>query len=305
MTTTDFNVFYQHIPEIPVEGKPLGRHIRHDSRSLSYLVEEADPATFQTKEWSRTVPPFDQGATGSCTGNASVGSLATSPHVEVLRDQIDAGKLSLDESEALAVYSAATALDGFTGTYPPDDTGSDGLSVAKVLTGKSWISGYVHATSLNAMITALQSGPVIVGVNWYEGFDNPDANGHVTVSGASRGGHEFEVLGVNVENKTFTAINSWGPTFGVNGRFTFSWDDMTRLLAERGDCTQLIPLSAPAPTPTPPQPTPVPTPPAPVPTADKNLVDAGNAWSRAIFSPFSKSGRVKSAFLAWKTEHNY
>jgi hypothetical protein len=193
----------------------------------------------------RIVPVFDQGNLGSCTGNASVGTLGTSPLFAALPSSYP----TLDESLAVEIYSEATKLDPFEGSYPPEDTGSDGLSVAKALKARGLIAGYLHATDLVSMQNALQQTPVIVGVNWYSGFDNPDSSGRVTVSGSIRGGHEFEVIGMNVVDQTFTAVNSWGTGWGKGGMFNFSFSDMERLLHEDGDCTQLLPLTAPTPVP--------------------------------------------------------
>jgi hypothetical protein len=234
------------IPEQQVEGRRLGRNVNHDARSLRFLVNSPARA-LSTTEHERMIPVLDQGQLGSCTGNAAVGAVGTKP----LFDALPSGHPELDEDLAVKVYSAATALDPYDGQYPPDDTGSDGLSAAKACKNLGLISGYLHATSLDAMQSALQDTPVIVGVNWYEGFDDPDSNGLVKVSGKVRGGHEFEVVGVDMENQLFHAVNSWGTSWGKNGHFWFSFDSMTRLLSEDGDCTQLLPLTVPAPTPTP------------------------------------------------------
>ena len=234
------------IAEEQVSGRRLGRNVNHDVRSLRFLV--SSPAReLKSTEHERVIPVLDQGDLGSCTGNAAVGALGTKP----LYDALPSGHPALDEDLAVKVYSAATSLDPFDGEYPPTDTGSDGLSAAKACKNLGLISGYLHATSLEAMQNALQDTPVIVGVNWYEGFDNPDSNGLVSVSGKVRGGHEFEVVGVDMEQQRFHAINSWGLGFGKDGHFWFSFDSMTRLLSEDGDCTQLVPLSVPAPGPTP------------------------------------------------------
>lgn len=239
------------IPETVVEGKRLGRHVNHDPRSLAYQVGVS--GDIHIVLWDRQTVVLDQGNLGSCTGNAACGVLGTSP----VFDALPAGHVALDEKEAVTLYSQATQLDSEPGTYPPTDTGSDGLSVAKAAKAQGLISGYLHATSIAAMNTALMSGPVIVGVNWYEGFDNPDrTTGLVTISGSVRGGHEFEVVGYDPSIDTYTAVNSWGTSWGVNGRFRFTGKDMARLLKEQGDCTQLLPLSVPAPIPTP-TPTPV------------------------------------------------
>jgi len=195
----------------------------------------------------RKVPVFDQGNLGSCTGNASVGAVATAP----LFAALPASHPALDEALAVKVYGEATALDDYSGTYPPDDTGSDGLSVAKALQARGLISGFLHATSLVAMQAALQDTPVIVGTNWYQSMFTPDSNGFVHPGGSVAGGHEWEVVGMDVDAKVFTAVNSWGTSWGLAGFFKISFADMDRLLHENGDCTQLLPLTAPPPTPTP------------------------------------------------------
>jgi hypothetical protein len=235
------------IPETVVPGRRLGRNVNHDPRSLRFLVQAPVARTLVSVTHEREVPVFDQGNLGSCTGNAAVGAVGTAPLYETL----DKNHPDLDEPLAVNVYSAATVLDDYPGTYPPTDTGSDGLSVAKACKNMGLISGYLHATNVAAMQAALQDTPVIVGVNWYEGFDNPDSNGLVKISGDVRGGHEFEVLGLDLDSKTFLAVNSWGTSYGVNGRFSFSFDTMDQLFSEEGDCTQLLPLTVPSPTPSP------------------------------------------------------
>lgn len=245
----------RYLPETEIPGKRLGRHVNHDDRSRAYVVVGREAWSLASVQHPREIPIFDQGALGSCTGNAAVGALGTGG----LYDGIG-GHAPFGEEMAVSVYSAATVIDGSPGTYKPDDTGSDGLSVAKVLKTRGYISGYRHAFSLNAALTALQDDAVITGINWYEGFDSPDSSGLVTISGSVRGGHEVVVDGIDVVKKIVWATNSWGPDWGLAGRFCFSWNDWGRLLSEQGDVTVLVPKTAPIPTPTP---TPTPTPPEP------------------------------------------
>lgn len=253
----------QLLPEAVVEGKRLGRHVRFDPRSLSYQIE--DDGTAATVRWDRTVPVLDQGSTSSCTGQAAVGHLGTLPDFTELAPLLASG-LVLNEAEALTIYSAAEILDGGLG-MPTEDNGSSGLSVAKVAKNLGYISGYLHMTSIGACKTAIQRGPFIVGSNWYEGFDTPDSNGLVEISGSVRGGHEYECIGFNVDTDLWEFVNSWGTGYGVEGRFFASSATLTRLLAEQGDVVQFVPITAPAPVPTPPAPTPSPEPaPTPEPT---------------------------------------
>ena len=238
-----------HLEVDPVAGKPLGRHVEHDSRSKVYAVAEADPATLASVSWTRRTPILDQGNVGSCTGNATVGALGTDPLFATIPTTV-----TLNEAEALAIYSAAEVIDG-DGPYPPNDNGSSGLSVAKAAKNAGLISGFTHALSLAAAQNMLTVGSAICGVSWYDSFDNPDANGHVTITPNAqvRGGHEIELVGMDVAARTFRLANSWSATWGDHGYFTISWADFDRLLAEQGDVTQFV-----ARVPAPPAPTPVP-----------------------------------------------
>lgn len=224
------------LDETVVPGKPLGRHVHHDPRSLAFLVEGTDQPV--TKFWTRYTPILYQGSLKSCTGNAATGTLGTASFYGRLAAKRAAG-LKLDEPQAVSVYSAATKLDPFEGEYPTTDTGSDGLSVAKVCKARGWISGYLHITSLAAAHNAIQSGPFIVGTNWYEGFDRPNSYGVVSIAGSVRGGHEYECLGYSATRKMWKFANSWG-AWGRAGYFYYTDDTFTRLLAEQGDATVFV-----------------------------------------------------------------
>ena len=250
-------LYVRRIKETPVEGKRLGRHVRHDPRSLGYLYPAHKVDGLESIRHERRIPVLDQGNVGSCTGNATEGACGTSVLFDVIPSTVSAkptGDALKDEKQALSLYSAATKLDSYRGTYPPTDTGSDGLSVAKAAKAAGLISGYTHCTDLDSALKALSQQPVITGVSWYEGMDSPDAKGLVKVAGSVRGGHEFVLDELDVENQLVGATNSWGDSFGVGGRFYISWSDFSRLLSEQGDVTVFIPLSEP----TPPSPTPNP-----------------------------------------------
>ena len=141
----------------------------------------------------------------------------------------------LVEADAVALYSRATVLDGFPGEYPPDDTGSSGLAVAKAAVERGFVSAYNHAFGLDHALAALVLSPVIVGTNWYESMFTPDASGFVRPSGAIAGGHEYALIGLDPVKSRVTAINSWGPGWGNQGRFFLSFADLGRLLDESGD----------------------------------------------------------------------
>ncbi len=237
----------ERVIEHKVTGKRLGRNIDHDARKAAKPFSGPLKA-IQSVNWTRQIPILDQGDVGSCTGNAATGALGTLP---VYAD-LPTGFPTLNEAEALKLYSAAEVIDG-DGPYPPNDNGSTGPSVAQAAVNAGLIEGFNHYLDINSTLQALMIGPVIVGINWYTSFDTPDSNGLITIApGATvRGGHEVEMRIVDVANQLLGLDNSWGTSFGVAGSFFMSIDTYTTLLAQGGDTTAFVPLNDPPVPPTP------------------------------------------------------
>jgi len=78
-------------------------------------------------------------------------------------------------------------------------------------------------------------GPCATGSNWYEGMNTPDKNGIIKPTGKMLGGHAYVIRGVNVKARLLRIKNSWGKSFGIDGDCFISFDDMDRLLKERGE----------------------------------------------------------------------
>jgi len=225
----------------------LGRRVEHDERSRSYGVRR-HTLHIESRQWTSSIPVLDQGNLGSCTGNAAVGCLGYEPYYHTIH-------IPLIQSLAVDVYSEATRLDEFDGEYPPTDTGSSGLAVAKALHRRELISGYRHAFGILDVLSALMSGPLIVGTNWYTSMFYVYA-GVVTIGGRVEGGHEYVVDGWHEATDLFSFRNSWGASWGESGRFQMSSATFDRLLREDGDATVFVPVTEPAPVPVPPEPPP-------------------------------------------------
>jgi hypothetical protein len=275
----------------------LGRNVVHDPRSRAFPFK-SDKALVSAKH-VRRIAVLDQGDLGSCTGNATVGALGTEPFYDTLSDK----GLAFDENMAIDIYSKATAVDNFPGTYPPTDTGSAGIYVAQVAKTLGYISGYTHAFDTNTALQAIVDHPVIVGINWYENFFYPDANG--VVSKARRdyvaGGHEICADEIDVERQLVGFTNSWGTGWGLQGRFYMGFDLFSSLLAEDGDVTVFVPITVPAPTPVDPTPTPVdPTPPTPIDPIDQTCWDKVKAW--AGMSHRGENRKAATAVKQWAAD---
>jgi len=133
--------------------------------------------------------------------------------------------------QARILYSEATRLDGMPDTPP----GSSGLGAAKAAKALGYIRAYHHAFGLEPALAALVLGPVAVGIDWLSGCDEPDKDGLVRYEGRSRGGHEIEAYGLDVERGLVHLWNSWGPSWGLRGSFSLTFEDFGKALAAEGD----------------------------------------------------------------------
>ena len=223
-----------HKEKIKSEDPRLARHIYHDDRSWNYKLDTSK-LEIKDVEHKRLIPVLNQGQLGSCTGNAGIGAINTNPF------QLNNKVFSPNEDGAIKLYSDATKIDRFGGHYPPKDTGSSGLAIAKVLKSNELISEYNHTFTLNDALKALTVYPLIVGIKWHKDMYYPDPDGRVHPRGAIVGGHEVQAFKINKEDMKVWFYNSWGENWGVNGTFYLTWADLAFLLSEQGDVIALIP----------------------------------------------------------------
>lgn len=264
------------IAEVGVEyhaSHPLGRGVRHDDRSREFPHQPRRSGQRLPVQHIPTIGILNQLAQGSCVGHA--GTKACSCHKVV--DGLPTPKPILDHPYAVALYSACEVRDGGKG-LPSEDEGTSGVTCGNELKARGVISGFTHTFSIVAYLDALQESPVMTGIDWYTGGDNPDVHGIIKATvGSIRGGHEIlgdefvpagYPLGGGATRADSTPFgdgfiatedmvgfdNSWGEGYGYRGRMYISVADLTKLLKAQGDGTILIAANQPAPVPTPPPP---------------------------------------------------
>lgn len=263
----------------------LGRHVNHDSQSRRYPVDTTG-LTIASVRHHRRIAVLDQGNLGSCTGNAGIGLLGTDPNYDTLPAT---GGYALNQQGAIKLYGDATRIDPYPGEYPPEDTGSDGLSVAKVLKAAGDISGFAWAFSLDDALKALSASPLITGIPWYNSMFSPGPDGLVRVSGSLAGGHEIVVDEYDAARGWVGFTNSWGSSWGLAGRFYLQAEDWGALLAQQGDVTAFVPATAPAPVPVPPEPGPA--------TVDEVFASALRPWATQCHG--GSNARAATAARIW------
>lgn len=229
---------------------PLGRLLEHDPRSKLDQYRAAQAPALKTTMHRHYGKILDQGnlqsqtavaaylamvgaegvdALGSCTGNGTVQVLNSAP----LRH----GRPLLTEVDAIKLYSRATVLDGFPGTWPPSDDGSSGLAAMKAAKEAGYISAYHHAFGIDQALAALVLSAVIIGITWRDTMWEVDGNGYLDISGNDVGGHEPALIGLDTRRDHVVMLNSWGPTWGRNGRAYLRFADLDVLLRAQGDVT--------------------------------------------------------------------
>ena len=216
-----------------------GRIINHDPRSLAYGAELAsEPKTIM---WQSQAPVLDQGKSNACVGFTFAQLLNTQFHDETRIKLLGSKDQFFDSHKAYDWYSRATEIDEFPGQMPTEDTGTSALAMCKVAEREATIKAYNHAFGFDECIKALQNGPVMVGTFWTQGMFTPRNDGFVELIGNEVGGHEYLLIGVNMEEKYCTFLTSFGPTYGDNGRFKMKFDVFDTLLINQGDC--IIPVA--------------------------------------------------------------
>lgn len=211
----------------------LGRRPEFDEKSKGFSVRTLlGPRTTTLPEKGRTwtcTSVLDQGNEGSCVGHGFAHELIASP----------APVKTIDHDDAVKFYKAAQKVDQWPGeSY----SGTSVLAGAKALTSRGWYGEYRWAFDWTDALHALVNiGPIVIGVNWYEGMDTPrhvhDREAPwITASGAVRGGHCVAVIGYLKYRNAVKIINSWGEGWGLKGRALLSVGDFKRILEEDGEC---------------------------------------------------------------------
>lgn len=204
--------------------KGLGRRVEFDERSRQFPIRTLIRGAPQPRSYTWKCPvTLDQGFEGACVGHAFAHEAAARP-VKV-RD--------ISEAIATEVYSRARQLDQWEGE---NYDGTSILAGAKACVERGWYREYRWAFNFeDVLLTLGYRGPVVLGLNWYEGMAEVDERGFLQVAGRVLGGHAILANGVNLSLKAVRLHNSWGPGWGHNGEAFISFDDLRRLLSEDGE----------------------------------------------------------------------
>lgn len=171
----------------------------------------------------------DQGFTSMCTAFAALHAMADGPVTHKGRNPLE---------DPGALYSFIQAIDREMGLDFGPEGGATMLALAKALHRKGWISAYLWGYTVADLVSALQLGPVLIGVDWYEGMDDPQGRRGEKVLravGTVRGGHAIVVNGIDLDDGMVRLRNSWGRSWGDGGHGLLPIEDVEWLIADGGE----------------------------------------------------------------------
>lgn len=214
----------------------LDRIPQFDEQSRSFPIRAVmAPVIPRTPRlWAPPTQVLDQGSEGACVGFGWAAELAASPH----------RKVAMDNSSALTLYHRAQMMDEWPGeSY----SGTSVLAGAKACAEDGLVAEYRWAFGIDDVVDALVThGPVVLGIPWYDSMYETRLSGLVDVSGRVVGGHCIMAYGYHprmrirgegwfTRHEVILWQNSWGASYGRNGRGYVRVEDLDRLLRESGE----------------------------------------------------------------------
>lgn len=208
---------------------------RLDERNRAHRLTAADPSLLQkSRYWVPGYPVLDQGAEGACVGFGCTGEAMASP-VRVKFPRLGVKRDLSGDAEAFDLYRRAKEIDEWEGVDYEGTSVRAGMLVGRE---RGWWSGFRWAFSMLELRAALEEGPVVIGVEWFDSMYETGRNGDVTVDGPSVGGHCLVVTGYSPDymrrGPRYRWRNSWGSEYGVHGSAYIRSVDLDRILFQSG-----------------------------------------------------------------------
>jgi hypothetical protein len=193
-----------------------------DYKLTAYLDTWPDFST-EEKVWL-TGPVRDQKTTPHCVGFSGIHWQNAEPVLNELND-----------GHGHDLYYLCKEIDG----DPMGENGSYIRTLAKALKRLGRLDKYAFGGVLDARRFLLTQGPIVFGLDWYEGQFYPK-DGTIKPSGEYCGGHA--ILAYGADPDWCYLQNSWGKGWGREGHCRISWPDLEFVFGEHGEAMAAVEL---------------------------------------------------------------
>lgn len=241
-------------PDIPdhrdYQYSDLRKKIEEERLAVSAGVAPISPIPISIIDLrSNDSPIFDQGALGSCTGNALAGALQflekkdKVPYIELSRlfiyydERVVENTVSIDSGAQIRDGIKTLAKLGVCSeTCCPYNIQNFAVQPGHkcyIEASKHRILSYYRLNTLSDMLHCINTGyPFVFGFSVYDSFESDQVvqTGIVNMPTTNEnllGGHAVMAIGYDDNQKRFLVRNSWGISWGQKGYFTIPYDYLT------------------------------------------------------------------------------
>lgn len=215
------------------------QHVEKYPLRLATTVEQTERILPLKRAWREF---YDQGREGACVGFSSSQMMTI---------------LNRRRYDARWLWDRSKEIDEWEDTNPGDDNGTSVRAAMDILRNRGhsrWYRGATRpedvkhgitenrwATTVDEIRTCIARGvPVVMGTNWYSGFDVPVQKGRDWWIGTGadlgrvRGGHAYMLNAASDKRQAFRTPNSWGLSWP---QCWIPYEVVQRLINEWGEAT--------------------------------------------------------------------
>jgi len=129
------------------------------------------------------------------------------------------------------IYQEAFDLDDVPAYVSDRLYGTTLIAGMEAIKKRNLIANYYWIENVSDLsYRVLYDGPSIIATEWTNMMSNLDPNGFARAHGTYEGNHCFVVYGADDKWETFFAVNTWGKSYGKDGKFHIRYKDMERML---------------------------------------------------------------------------